>query len=76
MQAMPRVTITQGVPRRLHSVHTLSALSRGATPSSSEFTTASICGPLTGQPHNSKSTFTWLAMGVERSRLAIASGWL
>ena len=65
MHGTPRVTMTHTVWLRLHSRHTLSSSAGGTTPKSSARIAASTWRPLTGQPHSSRSTLTWRAMGVE-----------
>ncbi len=71
---VPRVTMTQTVPRRLQSGHTLSARVRGRRPATNAVITSSNWRRSIGQPRNSKSTLTWSEIAVEVASDRIYSG--
>ena len=62
---MPWATITHTVPRRLHSMHTLCARTRGRRRFRWALITSSSWRLLIGHPWSSKSTGTWALIGVE-----------
>ena len=62
---MPWATITQTVPRRLHSMQTLCARTRGRRRLRWALITSSSWCLSIGQPRSSKSTGTWALIGVE-----------
>ena len=62
---VPWATITHVLPRRLHSSHTLCPGICGFRPTSSAVSSSRSWPLSMGQPRSSKSTGTWLAMGVE-----------
>ena len=66
--------MTQAVPRRLHSSHTLCPGIRGCLPASNADSSSSSWPLSIGQPRSSKSTRTWLAIGVEVASVAMYSG--
>ena len=58
-------TMTQMLPRSLHSMQTLWPAIAGLRPARKADSTSSNCALLIGQPCSSKSTFTWAEIGVE-----------
>ena len=68
------VTITQTLPRSLHSTQTLWAATLGLRPFRKALTTSSSWRLLGGQPRSSKSTGTWSAMAVEVASVSMYSG--
>ena len=72
---MPWATVTQTLPRRLHSTQTLYAGIRGVRPCRNAASTSSSWRWSIGQPRSSKSTATWAAIGVEVASVSMYSGW-
>ncbi len=64
-------TITQTVPRALHSMQTLCAAIAGLRPARNAEITSRSCILLMGQPCSSKSTVTWAEIGVEVASVLI-----
>ena len=67
-------TITQTVPRRLHSMQTLCAAIAGLRPARNAEITSMSWRLSIGQPRSSKSTGTWAEIGVEVASVLIYSG--
>ncbi len=68
---MPCATITQTLPRSLHSMQTLCPGVAGRRPCSNALTVSiNWCFEI-GQPRSSKSTGTWSAIGVEVASVSI-----
>ena len=71
---MPWATITQTIPRRLHSVQTLVVGMLGRRPAKKAVSTSSSWRLLIGQPCSSKSTGTWAEIGVDVASVETYSG--
>ena len=71
---MPCATITQTLPRRLHSMQTLVEAMLGRRPCRKAVITSSSWRLLIGQPCSSKSTGTCAEIGVEVSSVEMYSG--
>jgi hypothetical protein len=71
---MPWETITQGMPRLLHSTQTEWVAMLGRRRCSIAETSSSSWRLLIGQPRSSKSTSTWSAIGVEVASVEMYSG--
>ena len=71
---VPWATITQTVPRRLHSTQTLSSAIAGGGRAGTRVDHLEQLVLVIGQPRSSKSTGTWSAIGVEVASVQMYSG--
>ena len=67
-------TITQTVPRCLHSMQTLWAAMAGLRPARNAEITSMSCALLIGQPCSSKSTATCAEIGVDVASVLMYCG--